>query len=122
MSAEFIFPLRVASKISQSGRRSLLGTNKVTALNCKYVFPLLDSLWDFTHTQRARTHTHAQEAVSQTRTRHSQNLKPCRRLRCFFYLILRFDVQNMWVLEFGVGVRRPFNKTVFVCWILAFTS
>lgn len=68
MSAEFIFPLRVASKISQSGRRSLLGTNKVTALNCKYVFPLLASLWDFTHTQRARTHTHARTGSGFTDT------------------------------------------------------
>lgn len=54
MSTKCILPLRVGSKIAQSARGSLVGTNKLIGLNCKYVFPSLASLWDFTH---AHTHT-----------------------------------------------------------------
>lgn len=80
MSAEFLFPpLRVASKISQSGRGSLLGTNKVIGLNCKYVFRLLASLWDMTHTHacaRARTGSIFADAHTTLTLQSQKNVKP----------------------------------------------
>lgn len=116
ISTKFIFPLRVGSKISQSACGSPVGTNKLIGLNCKYVFPLLASLWDFTHTH---THTHRKQFRSRAHHAHI-TITTSEAMSQTEGLFIR--ALTMWVFEFGVGVRRHFNQTMFVGPVLTLTS